>query len=100
MKKTVFLILSAMAILFSGCTGPSYDLFKTAGTGNALLNTNPPAPLKGDENRGVCLPISTQSSLTIDVECIFEYVQRESTFGSENERPVYTKPWIGLNLVF
>lgn len=94
MKKIVFLILSVMVILFSGCAGSSHGLFRTAGTGKALINTNTPAPLKIDEHRGVCLPISTRSSLGINVECIFDYAQGESTLGPKDEQRDVMNPWI------
>ncbi|MBC2709873.1 MAG: hypothetical protein HGJ94_02325 [Desulfosarcina sp.] len=89
-----------MAILLSGCTGSSYGLFRTTGTGNALVNTDTPTPLKGDNDRGVCLSISPRSSLDIDVDCILDYVQGESTFGPENKRRDFLNPWICWNFSF
>ncbi|MCB2146965.1 MAG: hypothetical protein KQI81_10855 [Deltaproteobacteria bacterium] len=101
MKKTVFLVLSAMAILFCGCTtGSGYGLFKTAGPGYALINTNTLPPLNADDGHGVCLSISANSSLNINVECILEYVQGESAFDPANERSDHLNPWFRLNYSF
>jgi hypothetical protein len=99
MKNTVFLILSAMAILFCGCsTGPNHGLLGTAG--NAMINANPLPPLEAVDGRGVCLPISAQSSVNIDVECILDYVQSGTGFDPADERIDLLNPWIRLNYAF
>ncbi|WP_319408707.1 hypothetical protein [uncultured Desulfosarcina sp.] len=101
MKKTVFLMLSAMAILFCGCTtGSGYSLLRTAGPGYALINANTLPPLNVDDGRGVCLSISANSSLNIDVECILEYVQEDSAFDPADERSDHLNPWLRLNYSF
>lgn len=100
MKKTVFLILSAMVILFSGCAGSNQRLFRTEGSGKAQINTNLPAPLKAEADREFCLRISTQSSLSIDVECIFDYVQGEPPWALEHQWRDNMDPWISLNFSF
>lgn len=89
-----------MAILLSGCTGPGYGLFRTAGTRHALISTNPPAPLKAGDDRGVCLSVSPRSSLTIDVECILDYVQGESVSDPEYKRSDLLSPWLRWHFSF
>lgn len=99
MKNTVFLILSTMAILFCGCsTGSSYGLLGT--TGNAMINSNTHPPFEIADGRGVCLPISTKSSVNIDVECILDYVQSDATFDPADGRIDLLDPWIRLNYSF
>ena len=94
-------MLSAMTILFCGCTaGSGYGLLKAAGPGYALINSNTHPPLKAADDRGVCLPISAKSSLNIDVECILEYVQGDSAFDPADERSDLLTPWISLNYSF
>jgi hypothetical protein len=100
MRKKVFLIVSAMAILFSGCTASRVTFYSATGHGLYLINPNSPTPLDIDENRGIRLPMSTRSSLSIDVECILDYVQGESTFGPQDERNDFMNPWVRLNLSF
>lgn len=96
MKHSVFLILSAMAIVFSSCTGSNYPLHTAADIGNAMINSNHPSPLKSDPNCGVYLPISKRSALNIDVECIIDYAQGESTAASRDDRYVTMSPWFRL----
>ena len=97
MKKTVFLILTVIAILFSGCTGSNYGLFRIA---PALINSNTHPPLKGNHTRGISLSISTRSSLDIDVKGILESVQRESTPDATDDRHDPLNPWIRLTYFF
>jgi hypothetical protein len=99
MKKAVFLMLSAMAILFCGCTAGS-GYAPGYAPGYALINSNTHPPLKAADGSGVCLPISAKSSLKIDVECILEYVQGDSTFDPADERTDPLTPWISLNYSF
>jgi hypothetical protein len=100
MKKTVFLIFSGMAILLSGCTGSSYGLLNTAGTGLTMINTNSPSPLAGNDGRGVCLSISPRSSLNIDIECILNYVQGDASFDSADEQEDILNPWVRWHYSF
>jgi uncharacterized protein YceK len=94
MKKSVFLIFSMMAIFLSGCTGSTYVLSKTTSTGSAMIDTGAPAPLKGNDNHGVCLSISPRSSLSIDVECILDYVQTAPSADLVNEQEDHLNPWV------
>ena len=101
MKKTVFLMLSAMAILFCGCsTGSSNGLLRNASPGDALINTHSHPALEETYEHGVCMPISANSSLNIDVECILEYVQGDAAFGAADERSDFLNPWVRLNYSF
>lgn len=100
MKKTVFLILAAMAILSSGCTGHSYRQSTTDNMGSWLINSNHPIPLNSDLNCGINLPISSQSTLSIDVECIIDYAQGESTFGPQDEQRYAMNPWVLYQIDF
>ncbi len=100
MKKIAFLILSAMVILLSGCTGANHRLLGITGDGRALARTNKPASLHDDNVRGLCLPISNRSSLNIDVECILDYVQGESSLDPEQPQHDVMDPWIRVNYSF
>ena len=101
MKKTVFLMLSAMAILCCGCsTGSGYGWLRTAPPGNALINTHTDPTPKETHERGVCMPISGNSSLSVDVECILEYVQGDAAFDAADEQSDFLNPWIRLNYSF
>ncbi len=102
MKKTAFLIISAVAILLSGCAGSSYDLSRVASIGNAMINTNTSHPPESNDDRGgVCLSLSSRLSLSIDIDGILDYVQGESTFTLENERLSHmSSPWISWNLSY
>ncbi|BBO66083.1 hypothetical protein DSCA_00130 [Desulfosarcina alkanivorans] len=100
MKKTVFLMLSGMAIFISGCTGSGSGLYSVTGTRSALINTNTPVPLKNDDIRGVCLSISPRSSLNIDVECILDYVQGEAAFDPTDQQEDLLNPWVRWRYAF
>jgi uncharacterized alkaline shock family protein YloU len=99
MKKTVFLILSGIAIFISGCTSSNYGLLKIASTSNALVNTSTPAMSKNDA-RGICLTISPRASVDIDVECILDYVQGNAIFDPAFQRQDHLAPWISYRVSF
>jgi hypothetical protein len=86
-----------MAILFGGCSmGSSYRLPGTDGPGNALINTHTP-PMNGEtDERGICMPLSANSSLNVDVECILEYVRGEASFDDSEAQSDVPNPWIRL----
>lgn len=97
MKKIYFSMVPALMILLSGCNGSSYGLLRSAGIGDAMVNPPLPLPLKSKDDRGICLSISTRSSLRIDVECILDYVQGASEFGLKEP---YMNPWIRWDVSF
>ena len=80
--------------------GSGYGLLRTAGPGNALINTNSHPTLKETHKSGVCMPISANSSLNVDVECILEYVQGDASFDAANEQRDLLNPWVRLNYSF
>lgn len=100
MKKPILLALSVMAILLMGCGGSSYGLLSTAGPGNALITTNTSPPSKGENDRAVCLSISNKSSLSIDVECILDYVQGDAAIDPNYQQRDLLDPWVQLNYTF
>lgn len=100
MKKTVFLIISGMAVLLSGCTGSSYGLFETAVTGSAMVNPHTPALLKGGDASKVCLSISPRSSLNIDVQRIFNYVQGDASVNLLDEQEDILNPWVQWHFAY
>jgi hypothetical protein len=101
MKKTVFLMVSAMALIVCGCsTGSGRGLLNTAHRENALIHTSTHPAREVADERGVCMSISDHSSLSIDVECILEYVQRGSNFDPANEQGNFLNPWVRLNYSF
>jgi hypothetical protein len=99
-KATVFLLVSASMIVLSGCAGSNLGFFQSAGGGYALVNPPFPSAIKNVSARGICLPISSRSSLNIDVECIFDYVQGDSTLEAQYLRDDFTNPWIRWNIDF
>jgi hypothetical protein len=101
MKKTVFLMLSAMAIISYGCsTGSGNGSARTASPGKALNQTNTHPTPKMAHERGVCMSISARSSLNIDVECILEYVQGDASFDPADGQSYFLNPWVRLNYSF
>ena len=99
MKKRVFLILSALAILFCGCsTGTGYGLLKA--NSYSMINSNTHPPLGAADCQGVCLPISAKSSVNIDVEGILEYVQKDTVLDQAEAQIDFLNPWIRLNYAF
>jgi hypothetical protein len=100
MKKTLFLMVSTVVILLSGCAGSGHGLFRTNGAGNALANPPFPSALRNADNRGVCLPLSKRLSLNIDVECILDYVQGESPVEPVYLQNDFMNPWIRWNVNF
>ncbi len=101
MKKTVFLMLSAMAIFYCGCSmGSGYGLLRTESPGNALINAQTDPTSGGSHERGVCMSISANSSLNVDVECILEYVQGDASFDATDKQSDFLNPWVRLNYSF
>jgi hypothetical protein len=100
MKKKVFLIVSTMAILFSGCTGSSDHLHRAFGEGHHPISATILIPLNERTDRGICLPISTRSSLNIDVECILTHVRNEPASDQEARQDDWSHPWVRLNFSF
>jgi len=103
MKKTVFLMVPVLAILLSGCIGSTGSLFRAGGVDYARISGNPPIPINREDAPGLRLSISPRSALNIDVECILDYVQGDSTFSPE-ERTFDTitplSPWIRLDFSY
>jgi len=100
MKKTVFLILPVIAILFTACA-PSQGLrLATLGSHPSLTDTNAPRSLSDEQDRGINLPISAYTSMNIDVEGILDYVQGGSDFEVEFTANDWLNPWIRFNFSF
>lgn len=103
MGKTVFLMVPVMAILLSGCIGSTGNLFRAEDGSYARISGNPPMPQSNEDAPGLRLAISTRSAINIDVECILDYVQGDSTFSTE-ERNCDTitplSPWIRLDFSY
>ena len=100
MKKTIFLIVSGMVVWLSGCTGASYDGYRSGAATGGLINTRTPTPISGKEDRGVCLALSPRSSLNIDVECILEYVEGDANLDSLGKQQSVQNPWIRWHFSF
>jgi len=89
-----------MAILFSGCTGSHCRLVPVTGYDHGMINSNTPATLDGENDRGVHVSISRRTSVKINVDGIMDYVQRWSTFGHEPAHRSVLTPWIRLDLSY
>ena len=97
MKRLIFLMAPVLALLLSGCLHSggfflekSYD---PPGL-SALTNSRTPQTLQGSDNRGIHLSLSPRSSVSIDVECILDYVQGEAVYRPEYETDDQLNPWI------
>lgn len=103
MGKTVFLMVPVLAILLSGCIGSTGNLYRAEGGSYARISGNPTIPQNNEDPSGLRLAISTRSAINIDVECILDYVQGDSTFSTE-ERNCDTitplSPWIRLDFSY
>lgn len=103
MKKTVFLIIPVVAILLSGCIGSTGSLFRAGSGSYPFLGDNSPLPHRGENATGLRLFISPRSALNIDVECIFDDVQGDSTFSPEERTCDSMKPlspWIRMDVSY
>jgi hypothetical protein len=99
MKKTIFLFITAMAILFYGCsTDSSFGVIHSSDT--SLINSNTHPQRNVTDDRGICLPITARSSLNVDVECILEYVQKEASVDATDGQTDLLYPWIRLDYSF
>jgi hypothetical protein len=101
MKKTIFLIASGMVVWLSGCTGATFDFYRSGSATYGLTNTSTPIPVSGKEDdRGVCLALSPRSSLNIDVECILDYVEGDTNLDSLGKQQSFLNPWIRWRFSF
>lgn len=93
-------MLTAMAILLTGCTGSTCGVFKATGFNYALTNANTPNSSNSSASRGLYLPISSQSAININLECILDYVQGDFAFGPEKEKHNLSNPWIRFDFSY
>lgn len=103
MGKTVFLVVPVLAILLSGCIGSTENLFKAKGGGYARINGTTPIPQNDEDTPGLRLAISNRSAINIDVECILDYVQGDSTLSPEEktcDTVMPLSPWIRLDFSY
>jgi hypothetical protein len=97
------LIIPVLAILLSGCIGSTGSLFRAGGGSYSLISGNPSMPHHGEDTPGLRLFISPRSALSIDVECILDYVQGDSPFRPEERTCDSMKPlspWIRLDFSY
>jgi hypothetical protein len=100
MKQAFFLMVAAMAILLSGCTGATGNWQRTSGIGCALISSNTPTPLNSRGGSGLHLTLSPRSSVDIDVEGILDYMQGASNLAPEFEIQNLMDPWIRLEFSY
>jgi hypothetical protein len=100
MKKSVFLMVPAMAILLSGCTSTPGRLQSITGCSQALIHSNRSLPSSSQVDRGWHLSISTRSSVNIDVSGIVDYMQGDAPFYSNHYQQDWMHPWVRLNLSY
>jgi hypothetical protein len=99
-KKGLLLSLLLMVMFLSACSGSACYVSKTNYADTKLIMPAPPASLEGGTHRGIYLTISKRSSLSIDVECIVDYVQGESTLTGEDASIDHVNPWVYWNWYF
>ena len=99
-KKAFFLMVPAMAIWFSGCSGVIGSWHPTSVTSCALISSNRPAPLNSYGGSGLHLTLSPRSSVNIDVEGILDYMQGDSSLAPEYEIQNLMDPWIRLEFSY
>jgi hypothetical protein len=98
MKKSFFLMVPAMVILISSCSGPTGNWKQTGGISSALTNPNTPTSLDSHAGSGLHLTLSSRSSVNIDVEGILDYMQGDSYLAPEYEIQNLMNPWIRLDV--
>ncbi|BBO88204.1 hypothetical protein DSCOOX_13840 [Desulfosarcina ovata subsp. ovata] len=90
-----------VALLMAGCSGATHDLYRSAaGNVHAVVQSESPIPMNRNNDRGVRLPLSSRSSMNIDVECIIDYVQGESELTPQEEWQQTSTPWVRFNFTF
>ena len=99
MKKTCFLFV-AVTMLLAGCAPSNQLVLNTIGTRRSLIDTSNPATLENAGNNGICLPLTSHASVNIDVECILDYVQGDSSLDAEIDANAWRNPWIRFNLSY
>lgn len=100
MNKAFFLMVPAMVILISGCSGPTGNWQQTRGIRCALTNPNTPTSLNSHGGNGLHLTLSNRSSVNIDVEGILDYMQGDSYLAPEYEIQNLMNPWIRLDVAY
>lgn len=86
--------------MFSGCNGIQHGFFPSVSTDSSLVGSTKPSPTSSDGS-ALCLPISTRTSLSIDVECILDYVQgTEVLDNSFTPLPDPVNPWFRYQITF
>lgn len=101
MKKFVFLMISAMAILFCGCsTSSGLALPRTVDTGNSQIGSHARPPQVAAHGGRVHMPFTTHSSVEINVKCIFSYVKGDASSDAADEPNDTLNPWVRFNYSF
>ena len=100
-KKNIFFVSPiAMVMFLSACTGSVYHADKTDGTATGRPHPSRPLPINTQTSRGIHLTISNQSSLTIDVECIADYVQKALSVIGNAPTANHDNPWVSWDWHF
>ena len=104
MKKMIFLTTPVLALLLAGCLSSGNPWMKIDGdsyaAGYGLINSKTPETLLGNQSRGVRLSLSPRASISIDVECILDYVQGDSVFTPEYETNDHLNPWFRFDYAY
>jgi len=104
MKKLVFLMTPAAALLLSGCLGSGTPFLimngGIDGSSYAFTDSRRHEALYRNEGRGVRLSLSPRSAVNIDVECILDYVQGDPVFTTEFETDENLYPWIRFDYAY
>ena len=100
-KKNIFFIGPlVMLVCFSACAGSVCYESKTRWPDANLIGPSPPSPINGKTNRGLHLTISKRSSLSIDVECIADWVQRELSAVGDDATLDNNNAWVSWDWNF
>ncbi len=99
MKKIVFLVLIQTLFYLSGCSSIHSLLHTSAETNSHIAGTTKEMNAIDDDG-DFYLPISTRTSVNIDVECILDYVQGTADVDNITSLPVHAAPWIRYQIRF
>lgn len=94
--SSVLFPLLAIIFFLSACTGTTGNCPRTCVSNSHFLNLTHthPTPDKSRAEHGIDLTISKRSSLSIDIECILDYVQGEISMIDKNASVANNTPWI------
>ncbi|GAB6908801.1 hypothetical protein DESC_920028 [Desulfosarcina cetonica] len=95
------LLASAVIFFITVFSGGWQPVYGAATSPDPVVQTSKPTTLDQDDEPGVSIALSNHSTLDINVQCIFDYVQgEENTFTDLQEWQRALIPWVRLHFSF